>query len=68
MPNTREIQAAVFSYEYTFENWDMLMALPTAKLAIEGRAIERKHFKDIKELLGVLSRPLQHWWNSITLC
>ena len=25
LPGTREIQANIFSYAYTFENWDMLM-------------------------------------------
>jgi len=53
LPMTREIQASVFSYEYTFENWDMLAnsfdSFGHSNLAKEGAAIERKHFKDIKE-------------------
>lgn len=58
LPMTREIQATVFSYPYEFDVWDGLMQTDPAKLAIEGKAIERKHFKDIDELLGVVTRPM----------
>lgn len=53
IPNAREIQAALFSYEYTFENWDQLMSDDLEFLVSEGKVIERKHFKDIRELLEV---------------
>lgn len=54
MQRSREISAAVFSYEYTFEQWDKLM-LGTSLVSMwaAGEAIERKHRKDIKELLNV---------------
>lgn len=55
---TREIQANLFSYPYDFEVWDRLMYLPTESLIAEGTAIERKHFKDIDELLGVVQRRM----------
>lgn len=58
LPMTREIQATVFSYPYEFDVWDGLMQTDPVKLAIEGKAIERKHFKDIDELLGVVTRPM----------
>lgn len=61
LAGTREIQANVFSYEYTFENWDKLMnASATELLGMwnAGAAIERKHQKDIKELLNVCQRPM----------
>jgi len=58
LKNTRQIQANVFSYPYDFQVWDELMKTPTATLAIEGEAIERKHFKDIQELLGVTTRDM----------
>ena len=54
LPRTREISAAVFSYEYTFENWDILMghdSVALMHLSHAGAAIERKHHKDIAELL-----------------
>jgi oligoribonuclease NrnB/cAMP/cGMP phosphodiesterase (DHH superfamily) len=57
--NTREIIAAIFSYEYTWENWDKLMSYKDSELdslVREGSAIERKHFKDITELLKVTQR------------
>lgn len=59
LPQTREIQAAVFSYPYDFAVWDELMARDVASLAAEGVAIERKHFKDIDELIGVVTRPMK---------
>lgn len=58
LQNTREIQANVFSYPYDFQVWDELMAANVETLAVEGKAIERKHFKDIDELLGVVTRPM----------
>jgi len=51
--NTRAVQAAVFSYPYDFNLWDSLMATDLKVLAGEGAAIERKHFKDIKEFIKV---------------
>lgn len=54
LEGTREIQAAVFSYEYTWENWDRLMGMDRGDikvLRLMGEAIERKHFKDIRELM-----------------
>lgn len=59
LPGTREIQAAVFSYPYDFDVWDQLMtSYPLEDLENEGVAIERKHFKDIAELLGVCTREM----------
>lgn len=62
LPNTRDISAAVFSYTYTFENWDMLMELEAAgllELSLAGKAIERKHHKDVAELVKVCMRPME---------
>lgn len=60
LPFTREIQAAVFSHEYTFENWNWLMLKASIdELIAEGKVIERKHFKDMHELLKVTAR----WMN-----
>jgi oligoribonuclease NrnB/cAMP/cGMP phosphodiesterase (DHH superfamily) len=56
--NTKEIVAAVFSYAYTFENWDKLIQTATSALAVDGIPILRKHYKDIKELLPVVSRQM----------
>lgn len=59
---TRAIHAAIFSFEYTFENWDLISEDITkgiAGIADEGRAIERKHFKDIKELCKVVTRTME---------
>ena len=57
LPNTEEINLAMFSYEYTFENWDMIEATSIEQLLADGRAIHRKHTKDIREL-AVNARPM----------
>lgn len=59
LPFTREIQANVFSYPYDFKVWDTLMGIDVSVLVIEGAAIERKHFKDIAELVKVCRRELR---------
>lgn len=58
LQNTRQIQANIFSYPYDFQVWDKLMATEAEELAAEGEAIERKHFKDIRELLGATTREM----------
>ena len=58
LPFTREIQANIFSYLYDFDLWDKLMASDPAELIREGAAIERKHFKDIGELVKVTRREM----------
>lgn len=59
LPGTREIQANVFSYPYDFKVWDTFMQMPPGALAGDGEAIERKHFKDIAELVKVCRRELR---------
>ncbi len=58
LPGTREIQANVFSHPYDFAVWDTLMARPVEEMIAEGKAIERKHHKDIAELVGVVTRRM----------
>lgn len=58
LPHTREIQAAVFSYPYDFNVWDELIAADLELMAKQGEAIERKHHKDIAELVGVTKRRM----------
>jgi oligoribonuclease NrnB/cAMP/cGMP phosphodiesterase (DHH superfamily) len=53
---SREVSASIFSYEYSFETWDKLMAGKASEvmqMAAGGIAIERKHHKDITELLAI---------------
>jgi oligoribonuclease NrnB/cAMP/cGMP phosphodiesterase (DHH superfamily) len=61
LSGTREIQANVFSFEYTFENWDRLMNADQVELlqmTAAGAAIERKHHKDVAELVSVCKRRM----------
>ena len=55
---TREIQASLFSYPYDFEVWDDLMETCTEQLRREGEVLERKHFKDVNELLKITTRAM----------
>lgn len=59
LPGTREIQANVFSYPYEFDVWDTLFDADPEALINEGRAIERKHHKDIAELVRVFQRRIR---------
>lgn len=61
LAGTREIQALVFSYAYTFELWDKLMSADQGellKMSAAGAAIERKHHKDVAELVAVCKRRM----------
>ncbi|MHA1289143.1 MAG: phosphohydrolase [Candidatus Thorarchaeota archaeon] len=49
-PDTREINIALFSYPYEFEAWDQFET-SVGTLISEGRAILRKHTKDVHELI-----------------
>lgn len=63
LPSSREIAATIFSYDYTFPNWDALAhALSDrglfTRVVQEGYAILRKQDKDIRELLEVTTRQM----------
>jgi len=51
LEGTREIQACLFSYPYEFKVWERLLFADPQKLYEDGKAIERKHFKDINEFI-----------------
>lgn len=54
LEKSREINACIFSYPYTFENWDRIAAEIEQDfwgVVQEGAAIERKHHKDVAELV-----------------
>lgn len=63
MVHTKSFQANVFSYEYTFENWEMIDGICADESKYEsfieaGQTLERKHLKDVKELIEVCQRTL----------
>lgn len=63
MPKSREINAYVFAHEYTFENWEGLNRLLTGSLGVAtvadmGEAIEKKHHKDVAELVATTKRRM----------
>jgi len=69
LPLSREVNAFVFSYEYDFKTWDFLSArmhdhMGVQGVADQGGAIERKHHKDVAELVAEGRRELViggHW-------
>ncbi len=58
LPGAREFQAAVFRYEYTFAHWEYLNTVSPSVLVVSGAAIERKHHKDVFELVKVCKRRM----------
>lgn len=61
MPFSREIAAALFSYPYDFGAWDEFargLEADLTQAAQQGAAIERKHHKDIAELVKVTRRTM----------
>ena len=62
LPRSRDVAAWVFSHQYDFSVWDRLsnrLSGPGMHMAMEeGAAIERKHHKDVAELLKVTRREM----------
>lgn len=57
-PDTRAVTAAVDSYPRDLKTWDSLLKADLASLRAEGEAIERRHQRDITELLGMVTRRM----------
>lgn len=71
LPGTREVQAYVFSHDYTFEQWDRLMTadqVELLKMTAAGAALERKHRKDVAELVRVATRDLPIAGRVVPVC
>lgn len=63
LPMSREVNAYVFAHDYTFKNWDWLDTLMRDTMGVQqagdmGGAIEKKHHKDIAELVEVTRRRM----------
>lgn len=63
LPLSREVNAFVFAYEYEFRNWDYLDAMTRDHMGVQnvadmGGAIEKKHHKDVAELVSVMKRRM----------
>ena len=64
LKGSREVSAYVFAHEYDFGQWDALAALLDDEAGLQtvigaGAAIERKHHKDVAELVGVCKRRMK---------
>lgn len=60
LTHSREVNAYVFAHEYTFLEWDRLRAYLTNidSAADMGAAIEKKHHKDVRELVQATRRTM----------
>jgi oligoribonuclease NrnB/cAMP/cGMP phosphodiesterase (DHH superfamily) len=63
LPLSREVNAYIFAYEYKFAEWDHLDRqlrnhMDVQDVADLGGAIERKHHKDVAELVRVCQRTM----------
>lgn len=67
IPGSRAINAFVFSYHYDFSAWDEMarfLDVATEEAERAGMAIERKHHKDVAELVATYRREMiigGHW-------
>lgn len=71
LPNTKEIQTAVFSYEYNFQQWDDLMNADVTvqmNLIAQGQALYRKHMKDVKELIAFGKHRMDIGGHNVPVC
>lgn len=59
LEDTRKVYAALSSYPYAFDVWDRLMYTDVTTLVAEGTALERKHLKDINDLLPGVTREMR---------
>lgn len=60
-PHSREVSSYIFAHEYTFADWDSLagqIEIDLDTVVAGGRAIEKKHHKDIAELLRQTQREM----------
>ena len=63
LPLSREVNAYIFAHAYTFDNWDHLERetrdhMGVQRVADMGGAIEKKHHKDVAELVGIVGREM----------
>ncbi len=63
LPLSREVNAFVFAHEYDFKHWDYLNAMLHNHMGVQdvadlGGAIEKKHHKDVAELVKVTQRRM----------
>jgi oligoribonuclease NrnB/cAMP/cGMP phosphodiesterase (DHH superfamily) len=61
LPDTADIMAFVFSHDYRFDIWDKLMSAGKSELLSmkeAGSAINRKHKKDVAELVARCQRRM----------
>jgi uncharacterized protein len=58
LPFTREINANVFSYPFTFEAFDELARKPIDLVKSEGAALERKHWREVEAIVANTKREI----------
>lgn len=60
LSHSREVNAYIFAHEYAFFEWDRLCAELTDidRVSAMGAAIEKKHHKDVRELVEATRRKM----------
>lgn len=62
MPHTREIQSYLFAHEYDFDVWNKMITATKAginRMIAPGAIVDKKHMKDINELLKICKRDMR---------
>lgn len=58
LPNSKEVLMNTASYDYDFDVWSSLLTQPIDQMVSDGKAILRKHLKDVGELSSVTKRMM----------
>ena len=58
LPFTREVNANIFSYPFTFEAFDELIKKPIDAVRSEGAALERKHRREVDAIVKYSKRMI----------
>lgn len=62
LPGSREVNAYIFAHQYDFETWSGLAGALAFDIQVGvrgGQAIEKKHHKDVAELVAALRRRMR---------
>jgi oligoribonuclease NrnB/cAMP/cGMP phosphodiesterase (DHH superfamily) len=56
LEGTKEVHAALSSYDHTFESWDLIERQHPSVIVADGMAILRKHNKEVRDLINTGTR------------
>lgn len=67
LDGSKEIVAAMYAYEQTFENWDLFEAMDVDVLKAEGATLNRAHMKNVRTAVDVSIRRISLCGHNVPL-